>query len=170
MSAKILILRLVHVLGGMFWVGTALFTTLFLVPALTSAGPAAGQVFAGLQRRKLYLALPLTAILTIASGMRLMMIVSGGSPAYFASVPGRTYALAGLLAILAFLLSLLVARPAAIRSGRLSASLATATESDHAAITAELARLSRRGGTATAIATVMLLLTAAGMAVARYLG
>ena len=41
MIAEILVLRLVHVLGGMFWVGSGLFSTFFLLPALAGAGPAA---------------------------------------------------------------------------------------------------------------------------------
>lgn len=170
MSLEIVILRLIHVLGGIFWVGTTMFTSLFLVPALASMGPTAGQVFGGLQRRKLFLALPIVALLTIASGMRLMTIASGGSPAYFASATGRTYSVAGLMAVIAFLLSVFFARPASVRSGKLAASLATAGETERAAITAELARLQRRLGMVTAAATVLLLLTAAGMAAARYLG
>lgn len=170
MSVEILILRLIHVLGGIFWVGTSMFTSLFLVPALASAGPNAGVVFAGLQRRKLFLALPVVAILTIASGARLMSIASGGSSAYFASPTGRMFSLAGLAAVIAFFISLLIARPAAVRSAKLGASLPTAGDAERAAITEELARLRRRGGTATAIVSVLLLLTAAGMAVARYVG
>src|SRR5688572_4160460 len=122
MTAEILILRLVHILGGSFWVGSGLFTTFFLVPALASSGPAAGQVMAALQRRHLFTALPVSALLTILSGLRLMWIGSAGfAPAYFASASGGTLAASRAAAIVAFLLALLVARPAAVRPAQLGA-------------------------------------------------
>ena len=37
MQGELLVLRLVHVLGGIFWVGSALFMAIFLFPALASA-------------------------------------------------------------------------------------------------------------------------------------
>ena len=89
MTAEILVLRLVHILGGIFWVGSGLFTTFFLVPALASSGPSAGPVMTALQRRHLFTALPVSALLTILSGLRLMWIGSAGfAPAYFASASG----------------------------------------------------------------------------------
>jgi uncharacterized membrane protein len=170
MHVEIIVLRLIHVLGGAFWVGSALFSSFFLVPALATTGPSAGAVFAALQRRRMFVVLPIVALLTILSGVRLMMIVSGGSPAYFASAMGRTLSTAATAAIVAFLSSVLIARPAAVRSAQLGVSLATAAETERAAINAELARLRKRGGVASSVSTVSLLLAAAGMAVARYLG
>lgn len=170
MHAELLVLRLVHVLGGIFWVGSGLFTTLFLVPVLASSGATAGQVMAGLQQRRLFSVLPIVAFLTIASGLRLMWLTSAGfSAAYFAAPGGLTYALSGLSATVAFLLALLVVRPAAVRSGRLTASLAaTADETGRAELTAELGSLRRRGAIASTVVAILLVLGAAGMAVARY--
>jgi uncharacterized membrane protein len=172
MTAELLVLRLVHVLGGIFWVGSGLFTALFLVPALAGVGPAAGQVMGGLQRRRLFTVLPVVALLTIASGLRLMWIGSGGfDAAYFASAPGGTFAASGLAAIAAFLLSLLVSRPAAVRAAGLGAAIAAAPdEARRAALAAQLERTRRRGGLASNAGALLLVLAAGGMAVARYLG
>ena len=172
MTAEILVLRLVHILGGIFWVGSGLFTTFFLVPALASSGPSAGPVMMALQRRHLFTALPVSALLTILSGLRLMWIGSAGfAPAYFASASGGTLAASGAAAIVAVQLARRVARPAAVRAARLGASLAGTPEgAGRAAVAGELAALQRRGGIATAVAVALLLLAAAGMAVARYLG
>ena len=171
MAAEILVLRLVHILGGVFWVGSGLFSTFFLVPALGSAGPAAGQVMAGLQRRHLFTVLPSVALLTILSGVRLMMITSGGfSPAYFQSDAGRGFAWGGTFAIAAFVLSLLVVRPTAVRSGALAAELARATDdAARADLSARLAGLRKRGALSGLVATALLLIAAGLMAVARYL-
>jgi uncharacterized membrane protein len=169
-TIEIFLLRLIHIVGGTFWVGSALFTSLFLVPALATSGANASQVFAALRERRLFTLLPLVAVLTIASGLRLMWITSVGfAPSYFASAAGRVFASSGTAAIVAFLLSLLVARPASARSAQLGASLASLPEDKRARLAVELTRLRRRGAVASGTAVTLLVLGAAGMAVARYL-
>ncbi len=172
MSSELIVLRIVHVLGGIFWVGSGLFTSFFLIPALGRLGPAgAGPVMGALQQRRLFTILPVVAVLTILSGTRLLQIASGGfSAMYFDSRTGQTFLWSGVAAVMAFLLSLLVARPAAVRIGQLSASLATMPEADRAARSAELERLRRRSGSSSTIATILLIGAAVGMAVARYVG
>ena len=162
-------LRLVHLLGGIFWVGSGPFTNLFLVPALASTGPAAGQVFAALQRRRLFVVLPVVALLTIAWGVRLMWITSVGfSPAYLASASGRTFVAGAVAAIAAFVLSVAVVRPAAVRAARIGASSAAATEAERVGLAAELARIQRRGALFNLVVFAPLVLAAVSMAVGRY--
>ena len=172
MSSEILILRVIHIVGGIFWLGSGLFTTFFLIPALGRLGPAAaGPLMGALQQRRLFTILPVVAVLTIVSGTRLLQIVSGGfTPAYIASRTGQTLLWSGVAAVIAFVLSLLVARPAAVRSGQLGASLATLPEAERAARASEAERLRRRSGVASTVAMVLLIGAAVGMAVARYLG
>ncbi len=171
MKAEFLVLRLVHILGGIFWVGSLMYTSFFLVPVVRSSPGVAGQIMAGLQKRRLFTILPIVALLTIASGLRLLMIASAGfESAYFSSDAGRTYSAGAVAAIVAFLLSVVVSRPAFVHVGRLSASLTTTTdEGGRQRITAEIQRLNRRATVANGIVVALLLLTAAGMATARYL-
>lgn len=170
MKAELLTLRLVHILGGIFWVGSMMFTTFFLVPVIRSSPAAAGPVMAGLQKRRLFILLPIVALLTIASGLRLLSIDSiGFSSAYFATPTGRTFATSAVAATVAFLLSMFVSRPGFVRVGRLGASLPAAPdESARQRITAEMQRLNRRVAIANAFVVVLLLAAAAGMAIARY--
>jgi uncharacterized membrane protein len=169
MMAEILVLRLVHVLGGIFWVGAMLYNAFFLMPAMVQAGAAAGPVMAGLQQRKLFTWMPVVAILTMLAGIRLMMIGSQGfDGTYFATPMGRTYLGGGVLAILGFVVGLTVARPAMMRAGELSQAMASADEAGRAAMQAELATLRKRGATASTVVTWMLIAAAAAMAVARY--
>lgn len=171
MKAELLTLRTIHILGGIFWVGSLLFTTYFLAPAIRSSPALAGQVMAGLQKRRLFTVLPIVALLTIASGLRLLAIDSAGFPgSYFATSTGRAFGAGAVAATVAFLLSLLVSRPGFLRVGRLSASLNTAAdEATRQRITTEMQRLNRRVAIANATVVVLLLLTAVGMATARYL-
>lgn len=170
MSFEFLLLRILHVLGGMFWVGSGLFTSLFLVPALATSGATAGQVMAGLQQRRLFTVLPLVAVMTMVTGLRLMWITSAGfSPQYFASASGRAFAIAGAASVVAFLVSLLISRPSAMRAGQLEREISSAPEGQRAALVTEQAALLRRSTRAGVAATTLLVLGAAGMSVARYL-
>jgi uncharacterized membrane protein len=168
MQAELVVLRVLHILGGIFWVGSALFMTFFLGPALTKAGGStAGQVMAGLQQRRMMLITPIIALITTLSGLRLWWVVGGGWH-YFQHRSGHAFAISGLLAILAFAVGIAVGRPTMSRLGTLARSAAS-DETSKKLIADEIARLQRRGKLAGYAATTLLLLAAAGMAVARYL-
>lgn len=171
MKAELLTLRVIHILGGIFWVGSMLYTTFFLAPALRSSPQVAGQVMAGLQKRHLFTILPVIALLTIASGLRMLWIASAGfDDSYLSTSTGRAFSLGAAAAIVAFLLSVLVSRPGFVRVGKLGASLAATTDdATRQQLTAEMQRVGQRVGIANAIVAVLLLLTAVMMATARYL-
>ena len=171
MKAELLTLRVIHILGGIFWVGSLMYTTFFLAPAIRSSPAVAGQVMAGLTKRRLFTILPFVALLTIASGIRLLWIASAGfDDSYLSTSMGRAFSLGAAAAILAFLLSVLVSRPGFVRVGKLGASLAAATdEATRQPLMTEMQRINKRVATANAIVAVLLLLTAVLMATARYL-
>lgn len=169
MSAELIVLRLVHIVGGVFWVGTTVFTFFFLMPTLMNSGPAvAGPVMGGLQQRKMMVWLPVVAILVMLSGLRLMMIVSAGDPHWFQHRQGHVYSVSGGLAILAFIIGMTVNRPALVKAGKLGQS-AVSDAPTRAAIQEEIKRLQRRSYAGTLVVTWLLLASAAGMAIARYL-
>ena len=171
MAAEILVLRLVHVLGGIFWVGSGLFTSLFLVPAFGTAGPAAGAVMGALQQRRLFTILPIVAVLTLLSGARLLWITSGGlSDQYLATRTGQVFLWSGIAAIVAFLVGIFISRPAGVRAAMLGAEIGRLPEAERAARAPELERARRRSSASGMAAMVLLLVAASGMAVARYLG
>ena len=167
--AELIVLRLIHILGGILWLGSGLFTLFFLQPAMTKAGPAAaGPIIANLQQRRLYTVLPIIALLTILSGIRLMMIVSAGNPQWFALPIGRTFSISGALAIISFLTAIIIGRPATVRLGKLASSPASDVANKEA-LAAEIRSLQKRATWATQAAIGLLILAAAGMAVARYM-
>lgn len=171
MHPELLILRLVHVLGGIAWAGSALFYSLFLGPALAASGSSAPPVMAALRARRFLTFMPVVALLTIGSGLRLLWITSGGlSPGYFASPHGQAFSIAGASAIAAFCCATFIMRPAQARSAALGAELAQATEARRSALALELAAVTRRSALASTVALTMLMIGAGGMAVARYLG
>lgn len=172
MQFEFLTLRLIHVVGGVFWVGSALFTNFLLFPAL-GASPTTGQVIAALTKRKMFTIMPVVAILTMLSGLRLMWIISSGFAAeWMASGSGQTFLLGGFAAIAAFFLGMLVGRPAAVRAGQIAQTLgggAMPNAADRTRLEGELATLRRRAGMSGVIVTVLLVVSAVAMAIARYM-
>lgn len=170
MSVELLVLRLLHVVGGIFWVGGGLYSTIFIMPALATAGPAAAPIFAEMQRRKLFTVLPLVALTTMLSGLRLMWIVSGGFTAsYFATGPGLTFAIGGAASIIGFLVAMFVSRPASMKLGPLAAQLPSLSGEAKASAERRVASLKSQASVGTAAAVLLLTVAAVAMSIARYL-
>lgn len=168
----LIVLRLLHILSGILWAGAVVFATFYLFPALRSAGPAAaGPVMAGLIKRGMMVALPLVALVSVVSGLWLVWLASGGDLAAYARTPsGHWFTTSGGLAILAFIIGVTVSRPAGIESGRLAAQMATVSDpGEREALGARIAKLQHRNNLALRIVSVLVLLAAMGMAVARYM-
>lgn len=158
-----IVLRFAHVFFGALWVGMMAFQVVFLMPALNEAGPDAGKVMAALVKRKIPVYLPLFALIALISGFWLYQRLSGGLPGAFMKTPmGLAFGLGGAVALLAFVLGIVVMRPAMLRSTQLA-------QSGDPAHGPEIQQLRARGAVMGKIVTVMLLFTLASMAVARYL-
>lgn len=164
-------LRLVHILLGTVWVGTIVFNTIFLGPAIQEAGPDGGKVMGALQRRGMMHFLPLLGLLTILTGVWLLWLVSAGfNAAYFHSGVGHAFAGGGALAILGYLLGLVVLRPALVRAMTLGQGMAQVTdEAERQARQGEIQLLRSRARSAGMMVACLLVLATALMAVARYL-
>jgi hypothetical protein len=170
MDLLILTLRLIHIVTGTLWVGFGVFVSLMLGPALGEVGPDAGKVMVALQRRGLTTVLPLLALASTLSGLWLYWKTSGGLlSAFLASGHGLSLAIAGGLAILAYMLGILITRPAMMGVNAAMQRMAAATPEERERLLGEAARLRTRGGVSGKWGAVLLILAAAGMAVARYL-
>jgi uncharacterized membrane protein len=168
-DSLLLALRLVHIVLGTLWVGMMVFTSFFLTPAARDAGPAGGKIMLALQRRGLMNVIPLTALGTLVSGIWLVQRVWGGMAALTASRVGLTFTIGGVAALIAFVLGITLVRPAMKRASALAEVVESArTDEERAAPAAEAQRLRARGATAGRVATWLLLLAVAAMAVARY--
>ena len=171
MDPLVIVLRLIHVVGGALWVGMATFVTYYLQPAVQEVGPDGGKVMAAIQRRGIMTLMPILAVLTLVSGLWLYMRAAGGQHgAYARSGPGMAFGLGGLAAILAWLTGMLVMRPAMLKAMTLAQSLgASASAEERQRIGAESQRLRARAAVAGKATTHLLFLAIAAMAVARYL-
>jgi uncharacterized membrane protein len=165
-----LVLRLTHIVFGALWVGMLIFTVFFLGPAVAEAGPEGGKLMAALQRRRIMVIMPVMALITLVSGFWMFDRLAGGNYAALMRSPmGQALGWGGVAAVLAFVLGIVVMRPAMLRATRLAESLATASPEERAARSAEIQRLRVRGTVVGRVVAILLLVALAAMAVARYL-
>lgn len=167
----VLLLRLLHIGSGVFWVGGILLFARFLFPTARALGPAAGPVMDHMNRvLKLPNALLGAAIVNILSGVMLYWRDSGGfQGAWMGTGTGMTFGTGGLLAILALVIGVTVNRPTAERMGALGASIQAKGGPPSPEQSAEMQRLMNRLGAALRIISVLLVLATAAMALARYI-
>jgi uncharacterized membrane protein len=120
MDILMIILRLIHILSGIFWAGTAFFFVLFLEPTLKAAGPAGGTVMGRLTLTRFPLVMALSSILTVVIGFMMYLIDSGGFQINWIFTPsGVTMTIGSVAGILAFLEGLTVQNPASMRMAAL---------------------------------------------------
>ena len=171
MEHAVVVARLVHILGGVFWVGAVLFVTFLLLPAVRDVGPDGGKVMGALVRRRLLEILPAVALLTILSGLFLYDTLSGHFRGPWMHTPtGIAFGVGGILSIIALVLGVSLMRPATLQAGALTAQAMGLPEgAERAARLAEAERLRGKAGRWGTVVTWLLLVTAALMAVARYL-
>ncbi len=165
----IVLLRLIHILFGVFWVGTAIFANFILFPALKGDPATMGKVAGVLTQRGMHKWMGIAAVLTLLSGFGLVWVMSNGDIGAYSRGVGRVFTMAGGMGTLAFLLGLIFARPAGIKAGEIGAALTAATDpAEKARLQGEMAAIQKKTAFITMTVVTLLLLALAGMAVARY--
>jgi hypothetical protein len=165
----IILLRLVHIVFGIFWVGAVVFMALYLIPSVRDAVPDGAKVMQALQRRHVLEIVPIAAGLTILSGLWLYWHDSAGHAGWARTPMGTTLGLGALFALAGFVVGVFVMRAATIQAGKLAASLQglpAGPEQDARAATVQ--RLRRRAAVSARWVAALLILAAGLMAVARY--
>ena len=167
MFIYIAVLRLIHIICGVFWVGGDLVYFGFIEPVARKLGPESAKLMEFLMvRRKLPVALSWTSRLTVLSGALLFlrnsdMFRSG----WTASSVGIGFGFGAVLGIAAMSLGEFVLDPTAKRMGLVGASIQGVPTSEQ---TAELNMLGTRMTKVGLIETVLSVGALAVMATARY--
>src|SRR5689334_18418168 len=146
MHAELLLLRIIHVVGAIVWVGGGVYVAFFLIPALLPIPTVIPQLMDSLSRRKVFVILPTIGLLVILSGIRLLWIDSAGfDESFLSTASGRTFSIGGTSGIIAFLVQVLVQRPAGARLGKIAATLAgNVSAEERQRLTSEADRMRRR--------------------------
>jgi uncharacterized membrane protein len=166
----VLALRLIHIVSGVFWAGSVLFLTWFLVPSIGASGPAAGPVMDQLMRvRRMPLYLIGAMLLTLLSGLTLYGHDSQTyGAAWMRTGSGMTFGAGAIFAIVGAAIGLFVNTPVAKRLSALGVSIKAGGQPPTAEQTATLTMLQSRLSRASYTAGILVLLATACMAVARY--
>lgn len=165
-----ILLRLIHILSGIFWVGAIFVIAGFLVPTVRASGPEGGRFMQHLMlRRRLSMFLLIAMLLTVISGFTMYArLAAATNGAWAGTPPGIGYGLGGLAAILAAIVGGAISGPAARRMAMIGqqASQSGGLSSEQQG---EMQRLQRRSALGSWITAALLAIAAGAMAIARYL-
>jgi uncharacterized membrane protein len=166
----VIILRLIHIAAGIFWVGAAFVLFLFIQPSVKDLGPE-GQRFMGhlAARKRLPTVILSSGLLTVIAGALLYWRVSGGfDVAWIRSGPGIGFTIGALAALITLILGLTLTKPAVDRIGALGQEIARGGGQPTPAQAAEMQRLQARTVALGRVSMVLLAIAVATMATARY--
>lgn len=170
MNVYVVLLRLVHILSGMFWIGGALLVSWFLLPAVQAAGPAGGSVmqkFAGDRRAPTWLAW--AAVLTVLAGLLLFWEVSGqGSSTWVSSPQGITISIGATLGIIAAVLGVAIGGPTTRKVVSLGGSIAATGQPPTPEQAAQIGALQKRSAVTIRWVSILGAVAVACMAIAEY--
>ena len=165
------VLRLIHILGGAFWLGAAITMFLFLQPTARATAPEGQRFMLHLLRDRRFSEVVLVAaLLTGVAGAILFWRDTNGLQLASITQPQTLgFTIGGLAGGTALLLFLSVGYPAGRRmiaiGGKLEAERRPPNEDEQRILAAAQTVLSRVGATVL----VLLVIAAAAMATARYL-
>jgi hypothetical protein len=167
MDYLIWLLRIIHIVAGVFWVGGTLIMSFYIVPTIGSTGEA-GQRFVGhlMNNLKFSNRMAIAAGSTILAGFILYWIDSQGfTSAWMSSGAGRGFGIGAGFALIGFVFGILIGRTTkamaqlgAQMQGKPSPSQMTQVQA-----------LQKRQATFSAIAVAALVLATVFMAIARYM-
>jgi hypothetical protein len=171
MDTYFIVLRLVHIVAGTFWVGGALLNVAFLEPTVRASGAEGGRFMARLAGDAHYgPALSIASLFTIVSGFLLYRRISGGLHwAWVTTNTGMAFTIGALAGSTAFALGLGVIARTAGQLSALNAQVQTTGGSPLPEQVRQLDRLQARLHQAALIEAPLIIVAVSTMAIARYL-
>jgi uncharacterized membrane protein len=166
MDYLVIVLRLIHVIAGIIWVGSALTMNIFIGPTVYATQESGQQFLRHLMTRTRFTAtMTVSAILTIIAGGALIGRAAGAGSAWISSGPGIGFSIGAAFSLVAFVCGMLVG----IDSSRINRLRGDIQGKPSAEQSARLASLSGRLRILGPINVYSLLIASILMAVARYL-
>jgi len=166
MTYLIWLLRIIHIVGGVFWVGGTLIMTFFIGPTI-GATAEAGQRFVGHLMNNLKFSNRMAAAggATILAGFILYWIDSQGfTSAWISSGAGRGFGIGAGFALVGFVFGMLIGR-ATKAMAQLGSQMQGKPSAEQLS---QMQTIQKQQGTYSIISTVSLLLALVFMAIARY--
>jgi hypothetical protein len=171
MNILMIVLRIIHIFSGVFWVGVAMFNVGYLQPTVAATGPEGQKVMQHLTRQTRFTSATYgAATLTLLSGLWMYWILSGLRLAFVTSGYGLMLTLGGLAGLVAWIMVIFVVRnilgQMGALGGQIQAQGGPPTPEQGAAMRALGGRLVAIGR----VGVVFLLVALLGMSIAQYVG
>lgn len=170
MITYLIVLRIVHIVAGVLWVGGAVLFSLFIEPSVKATAPG-GQQFMQyfMGRRRFSPFMNLVSGLTVIAGALLFWNKSGGLQwPWIQSGPGLVFTFGAVVGIAVYLLGLFMIRPRAGRMGVLGQAIGANGGVPTSAQAAEMQQLDHELAVIGRVDTVLLIVALVAMAIARY--
>jgi hypothetical protein len=164
------VLRLVHIVGGVFWAGAVFLMVGFVIPAVRASGPVGGRIMQEMQRRRLSVFMNAAAGLTMLSGFILYgRLITASDGAWARTTSAMVFGIGALASILGAIIGGGIVGRGAEQLAKLGAKIQAAGGVPSPEQAAEMNRLQTRVGKAAPVMAGLLLIAVAAMATARYL-
>ena len=162
-----LVLRVIHIFSGIFWVGSTFFLSGFLGGAVKATAPEGGKVMQYiLARTRCLFWISAASALTFLSGLVLYDQVSGGFQLAWIRTPaGIALSLGAVFGLLAFLHGFLTVGRANLRAAAIAKQLLAAGGPPRPEQAAELAQLQAKVAVNSRILAYILAIAVLGMAI-----
>ena len=170
MDIFIILLRLVHIVAGVFWVGSGFMVVGYILPAAGKAGPAGGEFMQHLLQSSFTRVILTAASLNVLAGLLMYWRDSAGLQLVWITTPtGLTFTVGGLAGLSGLVIAGAVVGPAAARLGRLSHEVQAGGKAPTPEQAVQLDTLQMKMVHAMRVLAVLLGIAVVAMATARYI-
>ena len=169
MAVLIMVLRVIHIFGGVFWVGFAFFNIGFLQPTVKATGAEGQKTMQYLtQKTRLLSTVYATATLTMLSGLIMYWILSGFRLSFIFSGYGLVLTVGSIAGVIAWIYAVVVIRGIFNRMQTVGQEIQTQGSPPTPAQATQMQALVARLGKVGQVALVFLVIALLGMATAQY--
>ena len=171
MYLYLLILRILHIVCGVFWAGTAMFLAFYVFPAVINAGPDGPKIMQGIMStRNMPVVMTFISLITVVTGILLMWNLSAGFTAdWFTSKYGVALATGGITATIAFIQAWFINKPGAARMQTIGQAVAKRGGAPTSEEQSELGKLRSRIFLSTQWIAAWVIISVVSMGGARYI-
>ena len=170
MDITMIVLRVLHIFAGVFWVGAGLMVFFVVLPFTQSAGEEGlrfGQRLLSQSKYGVYMSI--AAPLNVLSGVLMYWSVSNGFRlAWLATPSGVVLTIGSLIGICAFVVGMAVHNPTSVRLAALGKEIAAAGGKPTPEQAQILGKLQSRIARAGVWSMIFMIISVIGMAAARY--
>lgn len=171
MNILMIVLRLIHIFGGIFWVGVSFFNIRYLQPTIQATAPDGQKVMQHLtQRTNFTNAVYGAATLTMLSGLIMYGYLFKFSIDAMTSPYGLTLGIGGLSGIIAWLVAIIVIRSIINQMGEVGKAIQAQGGPPTPEQAAKLGELGGQLNRLGRVGLILMTIAVIGMATAQYVG